>query len=189
MSQQILQITKADAGIPLSRDEFADAQFAEPWKYARIKGRLVVMNPAGHDHSWTGGPIRNYLGMYCVQHSETVEQVVSEAWIAVGDHTDRIADIAVYLTSSAGRIPDRLPDIVFEIVSEANRDRHRDYEEKRADYESIGVSEYVIVDRFDHRVTVLRLSESHYDETLLGPEDCYTTPMLPGLEIPLADVI
>ena len=57
------------------------------------------------------------------------------------------------------------------------------------EYERIGVREYVIVDRFDHRLLILRLEAGRYTETELGPDDSYTTPLLPGLEIPLADII
>ncbi len=49
--------------------------------------------------------------------------------------------------------------------------------------------EYVIVDRFEHRVLVLQLEDGHYAETFLGPGDSYTTPLLPGLAIPLAGII
>jgi Uma2 family endonuclease len=68
-------------------------------------------------------------------------------------------------------------------------DRRRDYEEKRAEYQRIGVWEYVIVDRFEHRVLVLRLQNGQYAETELGPNDSYTTALLPGLEIPLEKIL
>ena len=51
------------------------------------------------------------------------------------------------------------------------------------------VKEYVIVDRFAHRVTVLTLEEGTYSERVLGPDDVYASPRLPGLEIPLGGVI
>ena len=58
-----------------------------------------------------------------------------------------------------------------------------------AEYERIGVREYVIVDRFDHRVLVLTLQNGEYAEAELGPNDFYTTPLLPCFEIPLSDII
>ena len=57
------------------------------------------------------------------------------------------------------------------------------------EYERLGVREYVIVDRFDHRLTVLTLKDGHYSEAWLGSKDVYTSPLLPGLSIPLAGVI
>ena len=105
------------------------------------------------------------------------------------DDSDRLPDIAVYLTGGTGRLPDRVPELIFEIVSRGSKDRKRDYEEKRSEYERIGVQEYVIVDRFDHRLTVLRLEEATFVETVLQPSDRYNTPLLPGLEIPLSGII
>jgi Uma2 family endonuclease len=191
MSKPTLYLGRADQGTPLSREEFAEAQYEEPWRYERVEGRLVVMTPSGHEHSIVGNKIRSYLGAYEVEHPEIVACVISEAWIAVDDDTDRIADIAVYLAASspADRIPERIPDLVFEVVSEGSEAKRRDYEEKRAEYERIGVQEYVVIDRFEHRVTIFRRSESRLNETMLSANATYTTPLLPGLEIPLESVV
>ncbi len=82
-----------------------------------------------------------------------------------------------------------MPELIFEIVSPGPADHRRDYEEKRAEYLRIGVEEYVIVDRFAQRVLVLQLREGNYLETELGPNDAYTTALLPGLEIPLMKIL
>ena len=79
--------------------------------------------------------------------------------------------------------------MIVEVVSQGPEDRKRDYEDKRADYQRIGVQEYVIVDRFEQRVTVLQLIEGEYAEAVLGPDDKYTSSLLPGLEIPLQGII
>ena len=87
------------------------------------------------------------------------------------------------------QIPQRLPEIVFEIVSPGNDAHDRDYVEKRNDYEQAGVQEYVIVDRFEHRVTVLRRDGETFVESTLQDDDEYTSPLLPGLEIPLQGIV
>ena len=191
MSATLLQLTAADAGMELTREEFADAEWADGTRFERCNGRLVVMPPAGHEHRVTSEPIRDRLVVYKVAHPEIVEHVFEESWTSVDENTDRIPDIAVYLrTRFAGQqIPDRIPELIFEIVSPGRANRRRDYDEKRDEYERIGVLEYVIVDRFDHEVTVLRLVDNHYHEELLKPRDTYRTPLLPGLEIPLQPII
>jgi Uma2 family endonuclease len=78
---------------------------------------------------------------------------------------------------------------MFEIVSPGRESHDRDYVEKRADYYRIGVREYVIIDRFVRRVTVLTHSPGGYEERVLTPPDTYTSPLLPGLVIPLAEVL
>ncbi|HTI50430.1 MAG TPA: Uma2 family endonuclease [Planctomycetaceae bacterium] len=186
-----LHLGVADHDLKLTRDEFAEAHYDEPWRYERVQGRLFVMSPAGHDHQRPNNRIRDYLGAYSLAHPEVVDCVFSEAWIAVDKGTDRIVDIGVYLLASRRpeQTPDQPPDIAFEIVSGGGEDRKRDYVDKRADYLRAGVREYVIVDRFEQRVTVLRRSRGRFVESQLGPKDNYTTPLLPGLRIPLKEII
>jgi Uma2 family endonuclease len=189
MSKPTLFISHTDDGMELSREEFAEADFEKPWRYERAKGRLVVMVPPGHDHHATVEPIRDYLGAYRLANPHIVQHVFQESWTAVEEDTDRLPDIAVYLTSSAGRIPERVPELIFEIVSPSPADRRRDYVDKREEFERIGVLEYVIVDRFERKFTVLRLTDGKHVDSTLAPGDTYTTPLLPGLAVPLAKVI
>ncbi len=186
-----LQLGIADHGVKLTREEFADAQYEEPWRYERVNGRLVVMAPAGPDHQRPNNAIRDYLGAYKLQHPDVVECVFSEAWVCTTRDIDRIADIGVYLVAAKPRsdVPQRAPDIAFEVVSGGGEDRKRDYVDKRAEYLRIGVREYVIVDRFERRITVLRRSRSRFVESDLEPTDVYTSPLLPGLKIPLKEII
>lgn len=149
------------------------------------------MPPPAHEHHVTVEPFRNHLGAYALAHPEIIEHVFQEAWTSIDEDIDRLPDIAVYLRSQnePSKLPDRIPELIFEIVSPGRANRRRDYDEKRDEYERIGVSEYVIVDRFDHEVTVLRLVDGHYHEELLKPRDTYRTTLLPGLEIPLQVII
>lgn len=189
MSKSKLFLTHESHGLNVTREEFAEADFEKSWRYEREKGRLVVMVPPGYEHHVRVEIFRNHLGAYKLTHPDSVEHVFQEAWTSVEDDTDRLPDIAVYLTGGSGQLPDRVPDLIFEIVSQGVKDRKRDYEEKRAEYEKIGVQEYVIVDRFDHRVTILKLEQGGFVETILNSDDSYSSPLLPHLEIPLADII
>jgi Uma2 family endonuclease len=189
MSKSKLCLTSTDDGVVLARDEFAEADSKGPWLYERRNGRLVVMVPPGFGHHRSVKFFRNHLGAYELSHPEIVEDVFQESWIYVDEDTDRIPDIAVYLHGTEGAMPERVPDLIFEVVSKTADDRRRDYDEKRAEYERLGVSEYVIVDRFEHRVTVLTLQDGVYDERVFAISDDYTSPLLPGLAIPLNGVI
>ena len=180
-----------DEGRALSADEFAEAEYREPWRYERVDGRLIVMPPSGPGHREASEPLRDHLGAYRLAHPEIVRMVCSEAWVRRGELADRIGDIGVYLTrdDEPSIPPERAPDLMFEIVSPSAEDRRRDYVEKRADYEGLGIREYVIVDRFQRSVTVLTLAEGRYEERVLSASDFYTSPLLPGLAIPLAEVL
>ena len=176
---------QADAGLRLTREEFADAQFQEPYIYERIQGRLVVMSPAGPEHRFVSRPFRRQLSGYWDRNPELVDDVDIEGWVATSEDDDRLPDICVYLAgpSSAEVVPDRVPDLVFEFVSSSRSDQERDYIHKRQDYHRIAVREYVIVDRFKQQVLVLRWQPTDFDETVLLIADTYTTPLLSGLAI------
>ena len=191
MIQTQLLLTQSAAGIELTREEFLEGEFDPQWRYERAQGRLVVMPPPEFGHHIAAMSFRNHLGAYMLAHSDSVEFVFQESHTVVDDDTDRIPDIAVYLKSEdeVPEFPFRVPDLVFEVVSAGWASMKRDYEEKRDEYERLGVREYVIVDRFDHRLTVLTLNDGHYSEAWLGSKDVYTSPLLPGLSITLAGVI
>lgn len=191
MATASLTIRPTDAGVELTREEFAEAEFTEGYRYERHAGKLVAMPPPGEIHHFTLKPFRNVLGAYEIAHPEIVEHVLQDSWVQINGDTDRIPDIAVYLRSGHEPQPlaERVPELVFEIVSPGWENRRRDYQEKRQEYERLGVLEYVIVDRYDQRVTVLQLVEGKYQEQLLKPADVYRSPLLPGLEIPLQPII
>jgi len=191
VTEDQLRFGQRDDGRPTSADEFAAAEFDEPWTYERVDGRLVVMSPEGTGHVLQSEPWRDRLGAYRLSRPKIVRSVVSQAWIRIDEDNTRIADIGVYLGGPLSNlnIPEQVPDLVFEIVSPGKASRRRDYVEKRAQYEKIGVREYVIIDRFDGKVTVLTLGEAGYSEAVLTPTDVYRSPLLPGFEVQLAEVL
>lgn len=80
------------------------------------------------------------------------------------------------------------PDIVVEILS-TSRDRNRDLIRKRQIYAEAGVLEYWTIDPRNDTVTQLELRNGAYVErAALTADDTLTTPLLPGLSIPLADI-
>lgn len=186
-----LTLGQADDGRPTSAAEFAEADYDEPWTYERVDGRLVVMSPEGTGHVSQSEPWRNRLGVYSLSRPDLAVAVVTQAWIHVDADNTRITDIGVYLGVAYEDlgIPHQVPDLIFEIVSKGKANRKRDYVDKRAQYEKLGVAEYVIVDRFDKKLTVLTLGPGGYQEQVLGPEDTYRSPLLPGFEVALAEVL
>jgi len=189
--QTVLRIGPHDHGRIVTAEEFAEAEYDEPWKYEREQGRLVVMPPDGPGHDRSSEPVRDYLGAYRLAHVDLVDEVVSEAWVRVDGGTDRIRDIGVFLAGPRSGInrPDRVPELMFEIVSPDRESRERDYVKKRKEYYRLGILEYVIIDRIRHRATVYTAGPQGYRKRVLRPSDVYASPLLPGLAIPLAEIL
>jgi Uma2 family endonuclease len=81
------------------------------------------------------------------------------------------------------------PDLVVEVGSKWTRRRDETIKQKL--YERFAVPEYWIVDPASNRVRLFRLRDSQYvraRELSLESGDTPTTPLLPGLEMPLADI-
>ena len=179
-----------DHGRAVSAEEFASADYAEPWKYEREAGRLVVMAPDGQRHNESSRPWRLLLSAYWLEHRDLVEDVLIQAWARIDGGTDRVGDIGVYLVArgDVAPVPDRAPDLMFEIVSPDRESRERDYIIKRDEYFRFGIREHVVVDRFAGKLTVFRHAPGGYTEEVLTTGDTYASPLLPGLAIALADI-
>ena len=184
-----LRLGPDDAGRLISAAEFATAETVEPFQYERVRGRLVVMSPAGPEHRFVSRPFRRKLNVYWEEHLNLIEDVDIEGWVITSPDDDRLPDICVYFVGDdeAKKVPHRVPALVFEFVSQSRADQERDYIHKRDEYHAIGVKEYVIVDRFKRSVLVLRWQPDDYAEHTLTEHDSYSTPLLPGLAIPLSE--
>lgn len=81
------------------------------------------------------------------------------------------------------------PDLAVEVLSPSGR--KRDEVIKRDRYEQTGVAEYWLIDPKAETIKVFRLVDGRYGRPQLlslRDSDSLTTPLLPGLEIPLAVV-
>jgi Uma2 family endonuclease len=80
------------------------------------------------------------------------------------------------------------PDLVVEVGSPATR--RRDEKTKLQLYERFGVQEYWVVDPDLDAIKVYRLIEGRYQRVaeLTLAHDVLSTPIMPGLELSLADI-
>ena len=101
-----------------------------------------------------------------------------------------VPDVAVILAGRpnliVGGYLEGIPDIVVEVLS---TDRNRDLVRKRRIYSEAGVSEYWIFDPVNDTALLLELRDGDYVSRVhLTTDDTLTTPLLPGLAIPLAEL-
>ena len=99
-------------------------------------------------------------------------------------------DLCIVLRGRLDSVSDRMvegaPDIAIEILSS---DRRRDLVRKRQLYAEAGVLEYWIFDPMNDTATLLELQDGGYVErAVLGADGVVSTPLLPGLSIPLSEV-
>lgn len=184
---------KPRAGLRLTVGEFLEL----PDTYDRRKmelddGELYIMPRPRKVHQDSQFQLRWHIENYLREFEEPPADVSHDFLVALSleERVLYAPDLSIVLRERAHIIGDRFvdgaPDIVVEILSS---DRRRDLVRKRQLYAAAGVPEYWIFDSLNETATILELRGSEYVErATLGAQDTLTTLLLPGLEIPLADI-
>ena len=184
---------KPRAGLRLTVEEFLEL----PDTYDRRKmeldeGELYIMPRPRIVHQTLGSLLNWHFESYLREFEEPPAEFFSDCIVALSLEDRRLyaPDLSIVLRERAHIIGDRFidgaPDIVVEILSS---DRGRDLVRKRQLYAAAGIPEYWMFDSLNETATLLELRGSEYVErATLGPSGTVTTPLLPGLEIPLADI-
>ena len=180
-------------GTRLTIEEFLDLPDTELREKMELDdGELYIMPRPRSVHQfivfWLGWHIANYINSFAEPPAEVYLDMVA----ILSRDTRRVLapDLAVILAGNPYRIVggyfEGVPDIVVEVLS---TDRNRDLVRKRQLYAEAGVREYWIVDPLADTITLLELSDEEYAERAVPTiSDTLTTPLLPGLAIPLAEV-
>ncbi len=179
-------------GALMTPDEFdAVKDYDEEYTYELVHGVLVV-NPIPLEAEV--GP-NEFLGHLLLSYQyghplgSALNLTLPERYIRTMDSRRR-ADRVIW--AGLGRLPNwkkEQPTIAVEFVSAGKRSRKRDYEEKRRDYLKAGIKEYWIIDRFRRQLTVVRNGPRRPRELIVMQNETYTTPLLPGFELPLRRVL
>jgi len=179
-------------GILMTPEEFdAATDWDEAYSYELIRGVLIVSPPPGESERDPNEQLGHYLRSYKEAHplGSTLDKTLPEQYVHVPGGRRR-ADRVIW--AGLGRVPDverDVPAIVVEFVSKRQRDRTRDYEEKRREYLALGVAEYWIIDRFRRVMTVYRREPAQPAEIVVPADGVDETPILPGFELPLARLL
>ncbi|MBC8871055.1 MAG: Uma2 family endonuclease [Planctomycetes bacterium] len=190
--QEHLAIGPASHGMRMTLEQFdAPGDWDELYVYELVNGVLIVNPPPSEAERGPNELLGRMLWTYHERHPErsTFNYTLSEHTVNTPNNRRR-ADRVVW--TGLDRMPNvrrDLPTIVIEFVSPDRRDHERDYVEKRSEYGSIGIREYWIIDRFRRQMTVVRWDEDDCQEMTMSETDVYTTPLLPGFELPLASLL
>ena len=188
--------TKFRTGMKMSLDEFLSMGKTDG-KWELDDGVLYIeMFSDSTDHQFVLMQFCFHIADYLDKLEEPPAQFYSSITTILSQELQRIVEPDVVLILNENREALGLrwveapPDIVTEILSTLSTDaRDRDLVFKQHIYAEAGIREYWRVDPRNDTVTQLELRDGEYIErAVLDAEDTLTTPLLPGLSIPLASV-
>jgi Uma2 family endonuclease len=179
-------------GAQMTPEEFdAVEEYDENFTYELIHG-VVVVNPIpAESEADPNEELGHWLRSYRKSHAKgaALDKTLTERYVRTVD-SRRKADRLIW--AGLGRTPNpRIdqPTIVVEFVSASQRDRRRDYIEKRQEYMEIGIPEYWIIDRFRRIMTVIANQPGGPVDRVVNEGETYQTPLLPGFELPLGRLL
>lgn len=180
------------SGVKLTYDDYVlfpdDGQ-----RHELIDGEHIVSPAPVSEHQIIGANILGLIWSYL--QNQPIGKVAQAPFDIIFSHFDVVQPDVVYL--SRQRISEievnpyvkGAPNLVVEVASPSTRKRDRTI--KRFLYERFGVDEYWLVDPTPARVRVLRRLDGPFKpapELTLARGDVLTTPLLPGLELPLSTI-
>ena len=185
-----------DAGMPMTLDEFDDAEFELGYRYELINGILVVIPPPLEEERDANEELGHWLRKYQESHPDgkSLDLTLPEHNVRT-KHQNRRADRAIWAglgrrprTRGAAKARD-IPTIIVEFPSWRPADQRRDYQQKRIEYRDAGVQEYWIIDRFRRTMTVYRWRGRRWIKQTVREQETYPTPLLQNFELPLAKLL
>ena len=188
-----MTMLKPRSGMKLTVEEFMD--LPETWDRRKMEldeGVLYIMAKPRLVHQFFQLKLAGFVDQHLDQFDRPPADVFTEVIVALSleRRTLLAPDLTIVLQGNEAIFRDQMiegaPDIAVEILSS---DRNRDLVRKRRLYAEAGVQEYWIFDPREDAATILELNDGEYIErAVLTGDDELTTPLLPGLVIPLADV-
>lgn len=180
------------SGVRLTYDDFV--QFPEDGeRHELIDGEHVVTPSPNMKHQ---AVLRNLAGLvWSFLRTHKVGQVFFAPFDVVFSDVDVVEPDLLFVSKerqsqilTAANVQGA-PDLVVEVGSPSTR--RRDEIVKRRLYERFGVAEYWVVDPELDEIKVYRRTDDRFERVaLLSAEqgDVLTSPLFPGLELPLTDV-
>ena len=188
-----MTMLKPRSGMKLTVEEFMELPDTDDRRKMELdEGVLYIMVKPGLVHQFFLIKLVGFIDQYLEQFEDPPAEVFADVIVALSLERRILyaPDLSIVLRQRFQILTDRriegAPDIAVEILS---TDRNRDLVRKRQAYADAGVAEYWIFDALDDTATLLELRDGAYVErAVLTSDDTLTTPLLPGLTIPLADI-
>ena len=178
-------------GVRMSLDEFLALGETEG-RWELDDGVLYIMPSGTPDHQFLMGQLIWNIQNYLNEFEMPPAQFYHEMTTILSRELQRAPkpDLVIILNESRDIVGTvrvgGSPDIIVEILS---TDRGRDLGYKRRIYAEAGVREYWLMAPRNDTVTQLELQDGEYvQRAVLEVGDTLSTPLLPGLSIPLASI-
>lgn len=161
-------------------------------RYELMEGVIVVSPPPGLTHQRALGNLLYIVMNYLIKNP--VGEIFTTPGVTFDQHNSVIPDITY---SSNERMADiapgehiaGAPELMIEFVSPGSTNSKRDRVLKRRVYGTHSVEEYWIVDPAKRTVEVYRLKKNSLELLItLSDNDEISTPLLPGLVIPIVTI-
>ena len=161
-------------------------------RYELIDGEHYVMPSPGRRHQTIVGELLGLIWSHLKGRSAG-EIFLGPLDVVLSEFDVVTPDLLFVSEERAGVVTEEnvqgAPDLVVEIASPETR--RRDEKTKLQLYERFGVQEYWVVDPDLDVIKVYRLVEGRYQRTAelaLAAHDVLSTPLMPGLDLSLADI-
>ncbi|MBO0351513.1 Uma2 family endonuclease [Phormidium pseudopriestleyi FRX01] len=161
-------------------------------RYELVNGKLEIMNPPTIRHLLIADFIRDSLKAE-INRKKLPWLCFKEAGVRTGFRKSRLTDICVVLQEQVIDLLDKSavfqtpPLLVIEVVSPESI--NRDYRYKRSEYAAAEIPEYWIIDPILNKLSVLRLEEGFYEETILTASQPIVSQVFPELTLTVDQVL
>lgn len=173
-------------------EEYLNYDDGSDRRYELVDGRLELMNPPKLEHFLIARFIEQVMEAEISQKS-LQWFCFKDAGIRTGPNKSRLADLCVATREQTQELTNKSlvfqtpPLLVVEVVSPESV--QRDYRYKRSEYAAAEIPEYWIVDPILNQVSVLRLDEGLYEETVLTGNQEIVSQIFPELTLTVEQIL
>jgi Uma2 family endonuclease len=190
-------MSSATAGSGLTWENFLDLPDDPKYRHAElVDGELILVNPPTWLHQHVVGALHALIWTW-IRAGSGRGAVTMEPPVQIRSNRGYLPDVAWFREDHArpsGGNPYLTgpPDLVVEVLSDSTRSF--DLLRERADYARVGVGELWLIDPEGPTAFVLRRPTGEPDAAdfvlteELSPTDALSSPLLPGLTIPMAEL-
>jgi Uma2 family endonuclease len=179
----------SSAGIRMTVKELhAIDDYCEIYDYEIVDGVLVVRPNLDDASAVMSEELSHMLRTYRERHPQgaAMDDTLYGHYIQTSRGYRRAHRVVWIGLSRHPRPGKDIPAIVIEFVSRGRRGFPAEFRLLRDEFHAVGVKEFWVIDRFRRTMTVHYRPPADPRDRVVTEREAYMTPLLPGLEVPLA---